>query len=384
MINANHHFLQQTLIELVKINSINPDLTAEGVGETEIAAYLQRILPELGLETTLYPLAPNRFNVVGIRRGKGGGKSLMWNAHLDTVGANGMTDPFKAELKNGKIYGRGSQDMKGGLAAMIAAAKALQDANVQLNGDLILAAVADEEYFSLGTEDLVKRHTADAAIITEPTELRLCLAHRGYILYQVETFGRAAHGSRYQEGIDAIAHMGYFLYEMDQLGNDLIQRDPHPLVGPPSLHASLIQGGSESSTYPAKCSLELERRTCPGEDYEQIHQEFRDIITRLETQVPQFRATITPGLARPAYEVSPESLIVASVSRAIETRLKHPPAISGASFWTDAALLSAAGIPSVVIGPTGEGLHSAEEWVDLQSCQELADILLFTALDFCA
>ena len=377
------HYLTQTLTSLVQINSVNPGLWKEGAGEAEIADYLGQAMRSLGMEVHLDEVAPGRFNAVGILKGTGGGRSLMWNGHLDTVGPNGMSQPFKAVVQDGRLYGRGSQDMKGSLAAMLGAVRAIQEAGIRLKGDIILAGVADEELASLGTEHLVRHYQAQAAIVTEPTELRLCLAHRGFIAYSLETTGRAAHGSRYDEGIDAIIHMGRFLTELDILEKELRQRAPHPLVGPPSLHASIIQGGTEYSTYPAHCRLEFERRTCPGETIDASTCELQVILDRLSAADPKFNATLSCSIARPPFEVDPGAVIVRDSTKALfqQTGLTVSPC--GVPFWTDAALLSEAGIPTVLLGPTGHGLHSAEEWVDLQSCLELASILAKVATDFC-
>lgn len=384
MIQADFEFLTNTLVDLVKINSINPTLSPEGHGEVEIASFIGDLLSQSGIQTALYHLGERRANVVGVRKGSGGGKTLMWNAHMDTVGSNGMENPFAAKIISGKLFGRGSQDMKGGLAAMIAAARALEVSGVQLKGDLILAGVSDEECASIGTIDLLKHHHADAAIVTEPTNLELCLAHRGFILYEVKTLGKAAHGSRFLEGVDAIAHMGRFLYEMDLLGQDLITRPPHPLVGPPSLHASIIQGGSEVSTYPASCNLHIERRTNPGENEDQITAEFQAIIDRLMANDPVFNAELRPYQSRSPYEIDPNAEIVKVMKNVVQAYTGHAAVIAGASFWTDAALLEEAGIPSVVFGSTGQGLHSAEEWVDLQSCLDLSNMLIHSAINFCS
>jgi acetylornithine deacetylase len=382
-IRIDPDYLTNILAGLVKINSINPDLSNDGVGEAEIAEYVAEQLRLSGMEVQLQELAPKRYNVVGIRRGRGGGKSLMLNAHLDTVGINGMENPFIPEIQNDRLYGRGSQDMKGGLAAMLAVGRALQEAGVELSGDLIIAGVADEEYASMGTRNLIRQHVTDAAIVTEPTELRLCLAHRGFILYEIETFGRAAHGSRYKEGIDAIALMGRFIVRLEQLGYSLLEREPHPLVGPPSLHTSLIRGGTEASTYPAHCQMEFERRTCPGENYQKANNEIQMILNDLSNEDSNFKAALQPYLSRPPFEVSPQSEFVSLIREAMIDHLKSPVLSGGASFWTDAALLAEAGINSVLLGPTGQGLHSKEEWVDIKSCIDLAKILISLTTSYC-
>jgi acetylornithine deacetylase len=377
-------YIIKVLSDLVRINSINPTLTPNGKGEAEIGAYISSVLESLGLDVKTYEITPGRVNVVGILNGNGNGHSLLLNAHLDTVGVEGMIiDPFGAEIKDGRLYGRGSQDMKGSLAAMIAVAKALVDARVQLGGDLLITAVADEEYASIGTEDLIKHVSADAAIVTEPTDLTIGRAHRGFIWYDVETKGRAAHGSRYQEGIDANMRMGRFLAALEDLEKDLRFRSPHPLVGPPSLHAALLQGGTEISTYAAHCLLQIERRTIPGENVLQATAELQAIIDRLASQDPTFVTTVTPTFYREPFEISPKAQIVQTLERVINWRTGQLPDHTGQSFWTDAALFAGAGMETVLVGPRGQGLHSEKEWVDIDSVLDLAYILGETTLDYC-
>ena len=257
-VQIDHDYVLNSLADLVRINSVNPSLSPDGKGEAEIGTYTADALNDLGLTVTTFEIEPGRVNVVGRLNGSGNGRSLLLNAHMDTVGVDGMVgNPFGAEIRDGRLYGRGAQDMKGSLAAMIGAAKALMENGVNLAGDLLITAVADEEHASIGTEDLVKHISADAAIVTEPTDLTLCRAHRGFIWYDVETFGRAAHGSRFREGLDANLRMGRFLARLDKLEQDLRLRPPHPLVGPPSLHAARIQGGSRSAFMPRTACCKL-------------------------------------------------------------------------------------------------------------------------------
>ena len=383
-LKIDRDFTILTLAELVRINSINPSLSPEGKGEAEIGAYVADLLNSFGMQVTTYEIEPARVNVVGILKGSGGGKSLLMNAHMDTVGVEGMIgDPFGAEIREGRMYGRGTQDMKGSLAAMLGAVKALADSRVELAGDVLITAVADEEHASIGTDDLVKHVTADAAIVTEPTNLTLCRAHRGFIWYDVETYGRAAHGSRFREGIDANMRMGRFLARLDKLEQELRHRPSHPLVGPPSLHAARLQGGAEISIYAAHCLLQIERRTTPGETEKQVTAELQAIIDELAAEDTTFKATVNPAFMRNPFEIGAEAEIVQALDGAMTDCTDAKPIHSGQSFWTDAAILADTGIESVLIGPTGGGLHSAEEWVDLRSVVDLAQILAETAVRFC-
>ncbi len=368
-------YLTDLLIRMVQIKSTNPALTPDGTGEAALGQFIFDQMEEIGLEAQLYPLEEGRVNVAGRLRGAGGGPALLLNGHMDTVGVTGMQNPFSGEVRDGRVYGRGSQDMKGSLAAMMAAAKAIVDAGNVHQGDIWITAVADEEFASIGAQDLVKRIRADAAIVTEPTDMNICRAHRGFIWYEVETIGRAAHGSRYLEGIDANIRMGRFLAELDWLERRLRKRNPHPLAGPPSLHAPLLRGGTEPSIYAARCELKIERRTMPGEVESEVTRELSLILDRLSEADPTFRATIRPSFMRLPFEVSAEAHIVRLLDEVVAERRGRPAMHVGQTFWTDAAFFAAAGMETVLIGPVGSGLHSAEEWVDLESLFELADIL---------
>ena len=383
-VQIDRDYIIQKTKDMVQINSVNPSLSPGGKGEAEIGTYVADVLSDLGLDVKLYKLKPDRVNVVGILKGVGEGRSLLLNAHLDTVGVDGMIiDPFGAEIRDGRLYGRGSQDMKGSLAAMMGAAKAFVDTGIELAGDLIITGVADEEYASIGSEDLVRHVSADGAIVTEPTDLSLCRAHRGFIWHEVETFGRAAHGSRFKEGVDANMRMGRFLAQLDNLEQELRNRPAHPLVGPPSLHAARIRGGLEISTYAAHCLLEIERRTNPGETESQATAEIQSIIDRLESDDPTFKASLKATFWREPFEVGEEALLVKILEDSMTNQLGSKPAHSGQTFWTDAALFAAAGMETALVGPVGNGLHSEEEWVDLQSVVDLAHILAETAIKYC-
>ncbi len=298
--------VEPLLQELVRINSINPDLVPDAPGELEIARFIARWLEQVGLEVHWHEVVPNRPNVVGILRGRGGGKSLILNGHIDTVGVAGMTNPHQPYQHEGRLYGRGAYDMKGGVAAcMVAIAAAKQ---TPLRGDLIFTAVMDEEYAGLGTMAIAERYQADAALIAEPTEQQLVIAHKGFVWLDVTTRGIAAHGSRPDLGVDAITHMGRFLGELERLSEQLAGRTAHPLLGHGSLHASLIQGGQELSSYPARCRLSIERRTLPGETLTSVEAEFEAILARLNLADPAFQATLHTTLARTPLETPPDSL----------------------------------------------------------------------------
>jgi len=364
----------RTLLEqLVAIESVNPTLVPGGSGEAEIGRFVAGWLERNGIETRYEELAPSRANVVGRVRGTGGGRSLMLNAHMDTVGLGGPDGALAPRVGNGRLHGRGSYDMKGSLAAIMHVAAAATD--LELSGDLIVTAVADEEALSIGSERIAETISADAAIVTEPTGLAIAVAHRGFVWLELETEGRAAHGSRYDLGMDAIARMGPPLVSIGDLDRSLeTDGEVHSLLGRASVHASLIEGGAELSTYPDRCLLKVERRTLPGETVELVENEFREIAPD---------ATVRSTFSREPLETPPDSPIVDVLRRNASSVLGASPELIGVPFWTDAALFAAAGIPAVCFGPGGEGAHADVEWVDLADVDRLVEILLATTKEFC-
>ncbi|PYE53776.1 ArgE/DapE family deacylase [Deinococcus yavapaiensis] len=369
------------LAALVRIDSTNPALVPGAPGERRIARFVAEWLAAHDIEAELDESTEGRPSVIATVKGTGGGRSLILCAHLDTVGTEGMPDPFDPTTRDGRMYGRGTYDMKGGLAACLLA---LLDAkNAKLRGDVILTAVADEEHASLGMQSVLQRVTADAAIVTEPTELDVCIAHKGFTWHEITTFGRAAHGSRPDLGVDAITHMGRVLAGLESLGRALTTREPHPLLGHASLHASLIHGGQELSSYPERCTLLIERRTLPGETPEDVTRDIDALLSDLRSDAA-FHAEHRLTLARDPFGVSPDEAIVHALREAATNVLDAAPKLIGQTFWMDAAFLAAAGIPTVVFGPRGAGAHATEEWVDLASVDRCRDILTATLRDFCA
>jgi acetylornithine deacetylase len=373
----------ETLVRLVQTNSINPTLAPGAPGEQEIGEFIAESLGACGLTVETYQPAPGRTSVLGRLPGTGGGRSLMLNAHSDTVDVAGMAEPFSGAIRDGKLYGRGSYDMKGSLAACMAAAKALKDSDTRLRGDVLVAAVADEEYGSLGTSDLLTRIKVDGAIVTEPTALEVCLAHKGYLWIEVLVAGRAAHGSKFQFGIDANMKMGQFLGKLSVLERDLRSRHPHPLVGPPSLHAAMLSGGTGLSTYAPSSTVQIERRTVPGETEAQAIAEIQAIVDSLAAEDPDFHASVRPFFVRNPFEVTANARIVQAVDRAAAKVRGRPAAHIGDTPWMDAALLQAAGVETVVCGASGAGAHADVEWVDVESVIQLAEILAEAAVDYC-
>ena len=278
--------LTELLADLVRIDSVNPALISGGRGEAEIAAHIARWGADAGMETEVLEETNGRPSVLVCARGTGGGRSLLLCGHIDTVGVEGMADPHAPRIDGDRLYGRGAYDMKAGVAAALVAAR--EAAGRGLSGDVIVAAVADEEHASIGVQEALRAVAADAAVVTEPTELELVVAHKGFVWSEVGVAGRAAHGSRPHLGVDAIVKTGPVLSAIGELDAGLEERQ-HPLLGRPSVHASLIRGGDELSSYPAECVVSLERRTLPGETAAQVEREIADVLDRCRAADPGWR-----------------------------------------------------------------------------------------------
>jgi acetylornithine deacetylase len=365
--------LVHLLSDLVSVNSINPSLVPGAPGEGAVAEVVRAAMTRAGLDVVMQDVAPGRPNVIGVLDGREPGPAVMFCGHIDTVGVEGMRDPFVPRVVDGRLYGRGSQDMKSGVTAMIGAAAAL--APTWTRGRLIVAAVVDEEHESIGAQALVRDWTADYGIVTEPTSLEMATAHKGFAWLEIEARGRAAHGSRPDEGRDAIMRMGRILVGLEAHDRALRSGPRRGLQGTGSLHASLVAGGRELSSYPDHCSLQMERRTVTGEDQAVVEGEIAAILNRLKTEDPEFDASARFVLGRPAYAIDPNHRLCATLGAAIAKAGKSAAPV-GATFWTDAAIMADAGIPSVLFGPGGAGLHSIEEYVFIDDVRTCRDVLV--------
>jgi acetylornithine deacetylase len=353
--------------ELVRVDSRNPSLSSGAPGERAVALALAAILESWGFAAELRDAAPGRPNVIARIGCSGAGPSLMFNGHLDTVGVEGMShDPWSAERRGERMYGRGSCDMKSGIAAMCAAAVQATDALGGAHGEIIIAAVVDEEFESAGTRALIEWGVrADAAIVTEPTRLCIMPAHRGFVWADVIVHGVAAHGSRWELGVDAIRHAGLYLAALDEYDANVLPRREHPLLGRPSVHASLIEGGTGMSTYPDRCVVRLERRTIPGESAGDIQRELVAIGASIAERRPTFRADVRVTFAQSPSDVALDAPVVRALEHALRVR-GEAVQIEGMSAWTDAALLNDAGIPAICFGPGDIAFaHAAVEYVPI-------------------
>ncbi len=360
---------------MVRIPSVNPSLEEGGDGEAILARRCRDWLEAWGYDVRTDEVAPGRHNVVARRTGRGPGKRLILNGHLDTVGVGGMAvPPFDGALAEGRVWGRGACDMKGGLGIILATAARLSGTSAA--GELVVALTADEEHASLGMQAFVAHGLrADGAVVCEPTSLAVMPAHKGFLWLEATFRGRAAHGSRPAEGVDAIRHAGRYLSLLERLEARLGRRPRHPLLDRASFHAGTIRGGSAPSVYPQECSLVLERRTLPGEDSEAASMDFQELLDELASEVPELDADLKPGLFRPGTEVAGDSPLVAALLEAIEA-LGEAPRVEGMTAWVDAAYLNEAGIPAVCFGPGSIAqAHSAREWVSVEELITGARIL---------
>lgn len=370
------------LAKLVTIDSVNPGLVPGAAGESAIGHFVSDWFSDRGFKVDRLEANPGRPSIVATAAGSGGGDALMFNGHLDTVTLAGYDGhPLTPLVKDGRMYGRGTFDMKAGIAAMMIAA--LNVASRPHRGDILVALAADEEYASAGTEEILRHYTADGAIVSEPSHEQLTLAHRGFAWFDVTIHGVAAHGSRPDLGVDAIAKAGRFLTGLEALAGKLQIGTGHPILASGSIHASIIQGGEEISSYPAHCTISIERRTIPGETAATVEADLREILDSIAAADPDFKYSITGGLERQPFSVPREDPLVQTILPIIERITGSPPVIRGEAFWTDAALLQEAGIPTVIFGVDGGGAHAATEWIEIGSLKRVTRILTDTASRFC-
>lgn len=372
--NVDNDLITLWLRDMVRINSVNPVLAEGGVGERLIAEWLVKVCDDLGFDVQIQETAVGRPNVIAHRTGTGGGRSLLLTGHTDTVSVENMEgDPFDGRVEGDRLYGRGSMDMKGGLAAILGAVGALRE--TPLAGDLWLGFVTDEEYASVGMDALVRLIQPDAAILTEPTDDEIRLAHKGFAWLTVTTRGKAAHGSLYDTGVDAIMHMGRLLNSLERMEREIFPRRTHPLLGRSSAHASMVMGGLGLSTYPDRCRLEVEHRLLPDQTAEDVVNLWEGEIARVSAHDPDFNASVEVDFTRPGYEIEQDAPIVETLSEAYREVTGGEPVYSGMAAWLDSAILGRAGIPTAIYGPRGEGAHAAVEYVELSSVFRCANVI---------
>jgi acetylornithine deacetylase len=375
----------EMLDDLVATNSVNPDV-GNGPGESALSNLLfDRLTAIRDLDVRKQHVEDERVNVVAILRGSGGGRSLMLNGHMDTVGVDGMTiEPFRPSVKDGFLHGRGACDMKGSISAMIGAAKSLADSESRLQGDVILSFVVDEEHTSLGMRRLVEEYKTDAAIVGEPTDMRIATAHKGFVWIEVETKGRAAHGSVPEKGVDAIVQGAKVVSRLSELQYKLGVRG-HPLLGAPKIHTSTIEGGSHWSIVPDHCVLRLERRTIPGETTALVMDEIQELLNSIKQENHDFNAEARNVFERPALEIPTNTPIVQELRQAVKEATNADAQVVGVPYWTDGAILvHSASIPTCLFGPGDVGVaHSPDEYVNVEDVIRAAEIYRRVTQKYC-
>jgi len=370
----------ELLRDLVAIDSQNPSLVPGAAGESQIAAYVAAWARSADLTSETLEAVPGRPSVLVRSQSGGTGRSLLLCGHTDTVGICQMTDPLTPVIDGDRLYGRGAYDMKAGLAAALIACR--EASRLELPGEVIVAAVADEEHSSIGVQEVLRHTGADAAIVTEPTELAVATAHRGFVWIEITVVGVAAHGSRPELGKDAILETGPILVALSELNEQLSGRQ-HPRLGRGFVHGSIISGGREESTIPDRCTLTVERRTLPGETVQDVEREIAELLASCRVADPELQASSRTTLARPPFEIADDQHIVRTVAGAAASTLGKPAQLTGVSYWADASLIAGAGIPTVLFGPDGDGAHATVEWVSLPGTVACARTLTAVAEDFC-
>ena len=372
--------------DLVQINSINSWLISDGHGEAEIATYIENWLSPLNIEFYREFIADRQVNLVARLPGKGGGKSLCIYAHLDTVGCELWKErAFIPRVEGDRLYGLGSADDKGHCALALLVLKSIaMQSNELLNGDLWLALLADEEGTSNGVQQFIKKVKPKAAIILEPNALgNIVVTHQGFGWIDIIVKGKAAHGSAPELGIDSIAYMGEVITRLHHLDYQVFAQNPHPLNGKTVFHTSMIKGGTDYATYPAECILSIEIGTQPGETINDRIQNIETIFHEIRTKFPDFSAEVNVKLARDPFKSQGCELLWNILSDETNKILGELPNAVGENAWCDAALFQQAGIPTLMMGASGENFHAPDEWVSISELIKLGDILEGTIRRFC-
>ena len=379
----DERFLANKLKEMIAIRSENPfdEEPRRGYREKEMGEYMCEAMRSLGLEVESKDVRPHRPNVFGFRRGTGDGPTLILCGHLDTARTDGYPDAYKVVEKAGKIYGRGSCDMKAALAAYLEVARLLKTGDVDLKGRLILAGIMDEEYQMLGSKD-VGQHgpRADQGIIGEPSDLNVCPSNKGRVSTFIKTFGRATHSSVPEEGENAIIRMAKVIMAFADYNQRLLQARPHRLCGHGRFNLGIIRGGVQVNMVPDGCEMEVDRRTLPGETKDEVYAEFRGLLDPLKEDDPGFRYEITePSWLIPPNDISPEEPVVLSLLSAYEAVFGKKTQVRAFVAGSDAPHM---GCATVVCGPGSiVQAHSKNEFVSRKELAAAVKMYLWAVLD---
>lgn len=371
--------------QLVKVESMNTWLIPEGSGERKAQLFMQEYLQRLGIESHWEEVDENHWNLVGCIPGSGGGKSLTLYAHADTVGCDLWRDrAFTPELKGDKLYGLGAADDKGHCAAAILAMKEIKERGLSLRGDIHFCFVADEEGTTSGTMAYVKAHQPEAALILEAAPLHhINVTHQGFGWLTITTYGKAGHGSAGATAVDAIYHMAEVIVRLNRDMTGRFALHPDPMNGETVYHTSTIRGGTDFASYPEQCTLGIEIGTQAGETIRNRVDEIEAIFREVAEVCPGFRGTVEVNLARDPFIARGHEEIYEVLSRAIETVCKKKAVAVGENSWGDAQLFQDAGFPTLGVGADGGNLHAPEEWVSVSEMDQLIEVLVKTAQEYC-
>jgi acetylornithine deacetylase ArgE len=368
------HRLAQDLVRIPSVNPMGRTVTGEQFYEVRVTDYLERFFRDLGVAFDRRPVAPHRDNIVARYDSPGSPTTILLEVHQDTVPVDGMTvDPFGGEIRDGKLYGRGSCDVKGGMAAMLTAFARLVNEKPAGAANVLLACTVDEEHTFVGVQRLMEQGLrADMAVVAEPTGLQIVDAHKGVVRWKVRTAGRACHSSRPDQGINAVYRMGRVLPLIEEYADRLIRSPAHPRLGPPTLSVGRIDGGVSVNTVPDECVIEIDRRLLPGEDPDAAWRDFRDYLAAASS-VPVVCDKI--WLACPALSNDGSEEVRRRLGAAIDA-VEGSHSVLAVPFGTDASSIALAGIPAVVFGPGDIAqAHTKDEWIELDQIDRAAEIL---------
>jgi succinyl-diaminopimelate desuccinylase len=378
MYPIDHDAAVRLLTECVKLPTVNPP------GDEKLAAdWLAEQLERRGFNPRVDDLGGNRANVMAVLQGTGEKPALVFNGHLDVVPVGDtpwMYDPFAGVCENGRLYGRGSSDMKSGLMAMVMAADALKQAGVRLKGDLIFSGVADEETGALGAKAWVDAgglQGVGAIVIGEPTNLEVYIAEKGAFWLEIVTYGKTAHGSMPDLGINAVMHMTAALQVLTRFS---LPFQPHPLFDKPTMNVGTIAGGHKTNVVPDRCTVTLDLRTLPGMRHEDILQDIRRTLDGLREVIPEFTYDLRVIAERAPVASDPQAPIVETALAVLEAHGRRQPPKATPGFATDASVFQpASGAPFMIFGPGIPQLaHQPNEYVEIDTYLE--SIALFYEL----
>lgn len=361
------------LQHMLQTNTVNPP-----GNELPLAAWIASELQNDTIEARVVDMGANRGNVIGRIAGSGQRKALVLDGHLDVVSPGKQAwnhDPFSGDIVDGKIYDRGTSDMKSGVAAMLQAVKEVKREGLPLKGDLIICASSDEETDSLGAIDFVTHGSlkhAGAIVIGEPTENGITIAEKGCLWLRFTTYGKTSHGSMPAAGVNAILHMNALLNELQQYS---FHFTPHSLLSAPTMNVSLIDGGVKTNVVPDTCHLTVDFRTLPGMSHDELIADFKGIFQKLQQTYPDFHGTIDIIGNRPPVETSPSHPFVTLCQEAVQEATGNRPAPTGFSGYTDAAAFVHTGLPIIICGPGSLSLaHQPNEYAVIANIEQAVQI----------